>query len=69
MVEARDLSGRGCRTEFVERPRPGETVWIKFEGLVPLESTVRWVDGFQGGLEFSQPIDPTVLEALLRRIG
>jgi len=69
LVEVHDLSERGCRTEFVERPRIGETVWIKFGPLTPLESTVRWVEGFHGGLEFRQPIHSWVLEDLLRRLG
>lgn len=68
MVDIHDLSENGCRTEFVERPRIGETVWIKFDGLIPLESTVRWTRGFEGGLEFYNPIDGRVLEELLRRM-
>lgn len=69
MVEIHDLSERGCKTEFVERPRIGEIVWIKFGTLAPLESTVRWVEGYQGGLEFSQPIHSQVLNDLLHRLG
>lgn len=67
-VEIHDLSLRGCRTEFVERPRIGEIVWVKLGGLAALESTVRWVNGFQGGLEFSHPLDQRVFDLLLRRI-
>ena len=69
LVEVHDLSERGCKTEFVERSRLGETVWIKFGPLTPLESTVRWVEGFHGGLEFRQPINSHILEDLLRRLG
>jgi hypothetical protein len=69
LVEVHDLSERGCMTHFVERPRLGEIVWVKFGALAPLESTVRWVDGYRGGLEFSQPIHSQVLEDLLRRMG
>lgn len=65
MVEIHDLSEHGCRTEFVERPRIGETVWVKLGALAPLESTVRWVNGFQGGLEFRRPMDSRVLRDLL----
>ena len=67
-VEVHDLSERGCRTEFVERPRIGEIVWVKFGSLAPLESTARWVIGFEGGLEFSRPIDARVLDDLIRSI-
>jgi hypothetical protein len=68
VVEVHDLSERGCRTDFVERPRIGEILWIKFEGLSPLESTVRWAKGFEGGLEFAKPIDGRVLEDLFQRM-
>ena len=63
-----DLSERGCRTEFVERPRLGEIVWVKFDGFAALESTVRWLRGFEGGIEFRQPIDSRVLEDLFLRM-
>lgn len=53
----------------MERPSVGEVVWVKLGGLAPLESTVRWVSGFEGGLEFNQPIDARVFEELLRRIA
>jgi hypothetical protein len=62
------LSENGCRTEFVERPRIGEIVWLKFDGLAPLESTVRWANGFVGGLQFYKPIDGRVLEELFVRM-
>lgn len=65
-VEVHDLSARGCRTEFVERPRIGEIVWVKFGGLSAVESTVRWVEGFHGGIEFNSPVNPAVLEMIIR---
>lgn len=68
-VELHDLSVRGCRTEFVERPRIGEVLWVKLGELAPIESTVRWVDGFEGGLEFNQPMNARVFEDVLRRMG
>ncbi len=68
-VDVHDLSERGCKTEFVERPRIGEIVWVKFGSLAALESTVRWVDGYQGGLEFRQPINPAVLEMIIRQMS
>ena len=53
----------------MERPRIGEILWIKLADLAPIESTVRWVHGFQGGLEFNHPIHDGVFEDLLRRIA
>ena len=69
VVELHDLSERGCRTEFVERPQVGEIVWIKFDGLAAIESTVRWSVGFIGSLEFNQPMDARVLDDLFLRLG
>ncbi|HSQ98336.1 MAG TPA: PilZ domain-containing protein [Sphingomicrobium sp.] len=68
-VDVHDLSERGCRTEFVERPRIGEIVWVKFGSLAALECTVRWVNGYQGGLEFNQPINPAVLDMIIRQMN
>lgn len=63
-----DVTPTGCKVEFVERPRPEEMLWVKFDGLDAIEATVRWVDGFYGGLEFSRPIYPSVFELLLARL-
>lgn len=63
-----DLTPTGCKVEFVERPRPGEMLWVKFVDLESIEATVRWVDGFYGGLEFVNPIHPAIFEFLLARL-
>lgn len=63
-----DLSPRGCKVEFIERPRAGEMLWIGFDGLDPIEAEVRWVDGFFGGVEFVRPIYPAVFDLLLARL-
>ena len=68
-VNAYDISERGCKVEFVERPWLGETVWVKFDGLEALRSTVRWTGDFAAGLEFEYPIDARVLETLMRRLS
>ena len=65
-VRAYDLSETSCKLEFVEKPWLGETVWVKFEGLETLRSTVRWSGDFTVGLEFERPIDSRVLEWLLK---
>jgi hypothetical protein len=63
-----DLTPNGCKVEFIERPRPGDTLWAKFDGIDALESVARWVDGFYGGLEFVRPIHPAVFALLIARI-
>jgi hypothetical protein len=64
-VRAYDLSVLGCRLEFVERPQLAERVWIKFANLDSIEGMVRWVDGFQAGIEFTSPIYLPVFEKLV----
>jgi transposase len=63
-----DLTPSGCKVEFVERPREGDVIWAKFLGLDALEATVRWVDGFVGGIEFKRPIYPAVFDLLLAKL-
>jgi hypothetical protein len=64
-----DIAPTGCKVEFIERPRPDELLWAKFDGLDGIEATVRWVDGFYGGLEFVRPIYPAVFDLLLARLN
>lgn len=52
----------------MEQPRVGEVLWVKLGELAPIESTVRWIDGFQGGLEFNHAIHSGVFEDLMRKI-
>jgi hypothetical protein len=60
-----DFTPGGCKVEFVERPRVGEILWIKFHRFDAIEATVRWVDGFYGGLEFARPIYPAIFDLLV----
>jgi hypothetical protein len=64
-----DLTPSGCKVEFVERPKVGDTIWAKFEGLDALEGEVRWIDGHYGGVQFKRPIYSAVFDLLLARIG
>ena len=67
-VRVVDLSAEGCKVELVERPRGGERMTIKFEGLEAMDAEVCWVQGFQAGLRFERPIHPAVFELLLARL-
>ena len=64
-----DLTPKGCRVEFIETPRAGEKMWAKIDAFDSIEATVRWVEGFYGGLEFSNPIYPAVFDLLLARLS
>ncbi|WP_187107787.1 PilZ domain-containing protein [Sphingomonas xanthus] len=63
-----DLAPSGCKVEFVERPKEGETLWVKFDSLEAIEATVRWVDGFYGGVQFTRPIYSAVFQMLVTRL-
>jgi hypothetical protein len=67
-VRAYDVTRFGCKLEFIERPKLGERVWIKFDGLSPIEGLVCWIEGFVSGIEFVQGIHPAVFESLMPRL-
>lgn len=67
-VQMFDLSREGCRIEVIERPRVGEQVMIKFEGLEVLQSEVCWIEGFVVGLKFARPLHPAVFDLLVARL-
>ena len=69
MVNVYDISPQGCRIEFVDRPRLDEIVWVKFEGLDGIESTICWLKGPEAGVEFVRPISPAVFDTLVRRLS
>lgn len=64
-----DLSPDGAKIEVVERPRVGEQMMVKFDGLEVLQSEVCWVDGFIVGLKFERPLHRAVFDLLLARMG
>ena len=63
-----DASAHGCKVEFVERPAVEECLWVRFEGLEPIEARVCWLDGRSAGLEFSKPIHPAVFDLVAERL-
>ena len=67
-VRVVDLSAEGCKVELVERPRGGERMTIRFEGLEAMDAEVCWVEGFQAGLRFERSIHPAVFDLLLTRL-
>lgn len=67
-VRVNDLSPEGCKVELVERPRIGEHLLIRYEGLEALDAEVCWVEGFTAGLRFEKRIHPAVFDLLLQRL-
>lgn len=67
-VRVFDASAHGCKVEFVERPTQQECLWVRFEGLEPIEARVCWLDGQCAGLQFSRPIHPAVFDLVAERL-
>jgi hypothetical protein len=64
-----DLSPEGCRVELIERPREGEQMMLRFEGLEVLEAEVCWVSDFVAGLRFDNPFHPAVFDLMVARLS
>lgn len=60
-----DLSCHGVRLAAMERLRLGEAVWIALPGLPPRRAFVKWVDEFEIGCEFDEPLHPAVLDRII----
>jgi hypothetical protein len=67
-VAAFDITRFGCKCEFVDRPAVYERMWVKFDGLDPIEATVCWIEGSNLGLMYQHPVHPAVFEMLLARL-
>jgi hypothetical protein len=67
-VAVHDISTEGCQVEFVDRPREGDRVWVKFFGLDALDAKVAWVERSTAGLNFVNVIHPAVFDLLLERL-
>lgn len=63
-----DLSPDGAKIEVVERPRVGEQMMVKFDGLEVLQAEVCWIEGFIAGLKFERPLHPAVFDLMLARM-
>ena len=66
-VRVFDASPEGCKIEFVDRPREGDRIWVKFAGLETLEAEVCWVEEFVMGVKFARPMHPAVFDLLAER--
>ena len=69
IVRIFDLSPEGCLIETVQRPRPGEQLMIKLDGIETLESEVMWVDNFIAGVKFQRQLHPAVFDLLIARFS
>lgn len=60
-----DLSCHGLRLAGMERLRVGECVWITLPGLPPRQAKVVWVDRFEAGCAFIEPLHQAVFDAIV----
>jgi len=67
VVEVLDISVLGARVKSIDVLRVGDTIWLSFSGLEPLEAQVAWADTFLCGCRFVNPLHPAVLETMLAR--
>lgn len=67
-VGVRDLSPSGCKIKLVDRPRVGEPMMVKLDGLETIEAEVCWVEDYDAGLRFAREIHPAVFGLLLARL-
>ena len=61
-----DASPQGCQVEIAAEL--DERLWVRFEGLEPLEAQVCWVGRSKAGVRFATPIHPAVFDLLLQRL-
>ncbi len=60
-----DLSRHGLRLAGMERLRVDECVWITLPGLPPRQAKVVWVDRFEAGCAFIEPLHEAVFDAIV----
>ena len=66
-VRVFDASPEGCKIEYVDRPREGDRIWVKFDGLETLEAEVCWVEDFVMGVKFAKTMHPAVFDLMAER--
>lgn len=67
-VRVLEVSVSGCKLELVDRPDVDEQVWVRFDGLEPIEATVRWIAGVKAGLKYANPIHPAVFDLMVTKL-
>ncbi|WP_088308814.1 PilZ domain-containing protein [Novosphingobium sp. B 225] len=67
-VRVRDISTLGARIGGVFLVHVDDRFFLTLPGLESIEARVAWVTDFEFGCEFAKPINPVILESLMRRI-
>jgi len=64
-----DLSCSGFRIAWLPSCGPGKPIWVKIPGLEAMPAKVRWQDLGGVGCQFDRPLNPVIVEHLLRKGG
>ena len=68
-VNILDFSPEGCRVEVPVKVAPDDTIWISLPGLEAIQGTVAWVKEWEAGVEFLNPLYPSVFEMVRERMS
>ncbi|MBX7541118.1 PilZ domain-containing protein [Qipengyuania sphaerica] len=69
-IAIRDLSEYGCQfADLVGRLQKDEEITIRIGEIGPIPSRVKWVEKRQAGVEFDEPLHPSVLEHIIAKGG
>ena len=66
-VKVRDISTMGARISGVYLVHVDDRFFLTLPGLQSIEARVAWVTDFEFGCEFMAPLNPVILESLMRR--
>ena len=59
-----DVSIYGCKVALGHDPSPGERLWLRFDGSMPIAATVVWSEGGFAGCRFDAPIERALMRSL-----
>jgi len=68
-VNILDFSPAGCRVEAPVRVAVDDTIWISLPGIETIQGTVCWVKEWEAGIEFTNPLYPSVFEMVRERMS
>ena len=68
-VNILDFSPEGCRIEAPVRVAVDDTIWISLPAIETIQGTVCWVKEWEVGIEFANPLYPSVFEMVRERMS
>lgn len=69
-IAIKDLSEYGCQfADLVGRVSQGDQITVRVGEVGPIAAQVKWIERRQVGVEFDQPLHPSVLEHIIAEGG